>query len=260
MASMTPGGIAYDSSGQGDPALLLLPGWCGPRTLFEPLMTRLDGYGLLGLDWRGHGESKASGDDFGTAELVEDALDVLEHAGVDRVVPVSAAHAGWVAIELRRRLGPSRVPRLVFLDWMVLGPPPPFLEALRGMASRPTTRAVVDQVTSMWMPNVDVPAITAYVQSMAAFPDEMWARAARAISEAFEEHGSPLDAVAALDPPPPTLHLYAQPPAGEYLEAQRGVAAERPWFAVEHLEATSHFPIFEVPDVIADRIDRFVRS
>ena len=87
----------------------------------------------------------------------------------------------------------------------------------------------------MWMPDVDVPAITAYVQSMAVFPDEMWARAARAISKAFEEHGSPLDAVAALDPPPPTLHLYAQPPAREYLEAQRTVAAERPWFAVEHL-------------------------
>ena len=107
---MTPGGIAYDCSGQGELALLLLPGWCGPRTLFEPLMTRLDGYRLLGLDWRGHGESKASDADFGTAELVEDALDVLEHAGVDRVVPVSAAHAGWVAIELRRRLGPSLYP------------------------------------------------------------------------------------------------------------------------------------------------------
>jgi pimeloyl-ACP methyl ester carboxylesterase len=112
----------------------------------------------------------------------------------------------------------------------------------------------------MWMPDVDVPAMTAYVQSMAVFPDETWARAARAISTAFAEHGSPLDAVAALDPPPPTLHLYAQPPAGEYLEAPRGVAAERPWFAVERLEATSHFPVFEVPDIIADRIDRFVRS
>ena len=181
------------------------------RTLFEPLTTRLDGYRLLGLDWRGHGESKAADADFGTAELVEDALDVLEHAGVDRVVPVSAG-------------------------------------------------AVVDQVTRMWMPDVDVPAITVYVQSMAAFPDDMWAWAARAISKAFEEHGSPLDAVVSLDPPPPTLHLYVQLPAREYLEAQRSVAAERPWFAVEHLEATSHFPVFEVPDVIADRIDRFVRS
>ncbi|MGH9177285.1 MAG: hypothetical protein ACRD0N_01845, partial [Acidimicrobiales bacterium] len=30
---------------------------------------------------------------------------------------------GEVAIELRRRLGSERVPKLVFVDWMVLGAP-----------------------------------------------------------------------------------------------------------------------------------------
>lgn len=260
MASTTPQGIAYDDSGHGEPALLFLPGWCGPRTLFEPLAARLEGFRSLALDWRGHGESRAAHGDFGSAELVEDSLGVMEAAGVEQVVPVAAAHAGWVAIELRRRLGAARVPRLVFLDWMVLGAPSPFLEALGGMASPSTTRAVVDQLTSMWLSEVEAPAVTAYVRSMAAVPDEMWRRAARAISTAFAEHGAPLDAVAALDPPPLTLHLYSQPPDPEYLNAQRGLAAERPWFIVERLDATSHFPALEAPEVVADRIDRFIRS
>ncbi len=244
---MTPGGIAYDDAGTTEPAVLFLPGWCGPRTLFEPLMTRLDEFRALAVDWRGHGESEPADGDFGSAEFVEDALAVVEHADVAQVVPVAVAHAGWVAIELRRRLGAQRVPRLVLIDWMVLGAPPPFLDALAGMGSHSTTRRVVDQVTDMWLGDLDLPALAAYVGLMRTYPDEMWARAAREIATAFERFGSPLDAIAALDPPPPTLHLYAQPRDPAYLDAQRRLAAEHPWFQVDHLDATSHFPMFEAP-------------
>lgn len=252
MVRRTPTGIAYDDRRGRGPALLFLPGWCGPRTLFEPLTSRLDGHvRTLAVDWRGHGESAPADRDFGTADLVDDALAVIEHSGVGVVVPVAVSHAGWAAIELRRRLGPRRVPRLVFLDWMVLGAPPPFRGALDAMRAPATTRGVVDQVTAMWAAGLELPELDAYVASMAAVPDEMWARAAREISAAFDRFGPPLEAVAALAPPPPTLHLYAQPSDDAYLEAQRGFAAEHPWFEVVRLEASSHFPMFEVPEVIA---------
>jgi pimeloyl-ACP methyl ester carboxylesterase len=258
MTSITPTGIAYDDRGAGDITLLLLPGWCAPRTLFGPLLDRLDGScRALAVDWRGHGDSTPAGGDFGAAELVEDALSVIDHAGVDAVVPVAVAHAGWVAIDLRRRLGPDRVPRIALLDWMVLGAPPPFLDALTGMASLATTRAVVDRVTGMWLGGLDIPALSAYVASMAAYPDGMWARAARSIAAAFARYGRPVDAIAGLDPVPPTLHLYAQPADPGYLEAQQRYADEHPWFSCHHLDASSHFPIFEVPDAIADRLRAF---
>jgi pimeloyl-ACP methyl ester carboxylesterase len=258
MTSMTPTGVAYDDHGRGDQALLFLPGWCGPRTVFEPLTARLEATRrVIAVDWRGHGDSKPAGAEFGAAELVDDALAVIDRANVGSVVPVATAHAGWVALELRRRLGPQRVPRLVFLDWMVLGAPPPFLDALTAMAAPATTRAVVDQVTAMWVGDLDIPALSAYVASMAAMPDEMWARAAREIASAFRAHPTPLDAVGALDPAPPTLHLYAQPADPAFLEAQRAYAATHPWFAVEHLAASSHFPMFEVPDAVADKLRAF---
>jgi len=260
MKSMTPTGIAYDDRGAGDLVLLFLPGWCGPRTLFEPLMNRLDdSCRTLSVDWRSHGDSKPAEADFGAAELVEDALAVINHAGLDAVIPVAAAHAGWIAIDLRKRLGPERVPRLVFLDWMVLGAPSPFLDALRAMATPATTRDVVDQVTSMWLADLDMPALSAYVASMAAYPDHMWARAAREIAAAFSQFRAPLDALTALDPAPPTLHLYAQPADPSYLEAQHRYADHHPWFATTKLEASSHFPIFEKPDTIADHLRAFTR-
>lgn len=261
MASMTSTGIAYDDHGAGQPTLLFLPGWCGPRSLFEPLTDRLASRcRTLTLDWRGHGESEPAAGDFGTAELVEDAVAVIEESGSDAVVPVAVAHAGWVAIELRRRLGPQRVPQVVFLDWMVLGVPPGFLGALAAMANPATTRAVVEQVAHMWVADLDLPSLSAYVASMAAAPDAMWARGAQAIAAAFEQYGTPLETIAGLDPPPATLHLYAQPPDPTYLEGQRAYAAAHPWFRVERLDASSHFPMFEVPDVIAARLQEFVSS
>lgn len=261
MTSLTSTGIAYDDAAGAAPTLVFLPGWCGPRSLFEPLQQRLGGaLRTLALDWRGHGESKPAEADFGSAELVEDALAVIDHSGADRVVPVAVSHAGWVAIELRRRLGPSRVPSLVFIDWMVLGAPPPFLDALAAMAAPATTRGAVEQLGAMWLADLNLPPLAAYVAEMASYPDEMWARAAREIIASFERFGSPLDAVAALDPPPETLHLYAQPDDPGYLEAQRGFAAGHPWFDVEHLDAASHFPMFEVADAMAGRIAELARS
>ena len=258
MVQRTSTGVAYDDRGTGDPALLFLPGWCGPRTLFEPLAARLDGrHRTLAVDWRGHGDSAPADDDFGIAELADDALAVIEDSGAAQVVPVAASHAGWVAIELRRRLGTRRIPRLVFLDWMVLGAPAPFLDALDGMMAPATTRAIVDQITAMWIAGLQIPALAAYVASMAAVSDAMWARAAREIAAAFDTFASPLAAVAALDPPPPTLHLYAQPPEADYLHAQHRFAADHPWFQVARLNAASHFPVFELPDAIAEQLHDF---
>jgi hypothetical protein len=55
------------------------------------------------------------------------------------------------------------------------------------------------------------------------------------------------------------LHLCAQPADPSFLDAQRAYAATHPWFTVEHLDASSHFPVFEVPDAIADHLRTFTR-
>ncbi|MGV9840396.1 alpha/beta fold hydrolase, partial [Nocardia niigatensis] len=79
--------IAFDKTGHGEPALLMLPGWCGPRTMFDGLRARTARHRTtLAIDWRGHGETSSGADDFGTAELVADAADVIERAGITRVV------------------------------------------------------------------------------------------------------------------------------------------------------------------------------
>lgn len=258
----TPEGIAYGDVGSGPVTLLFLPGWCGPRTLFEPLTSRLSGsFRALTVDWRGHGDSAPAAGEFGMAELADDAESVIVDARAGTVVPVSIAHAGWIAIELRRRLGPDRVPAIVLLDWMVLGAPPPFLQALATMSDPATTRSVVDHISEMWEAGLDLPDLSSYVASMVAFPDAMWARAAQAIGGAFGEHPVPLEALGAIDTTAtPTIHLYAQPDDPGFQSAQSAYADAHPWFSVERLEAASHFPMFETPDRIADGIQRFLAA
>ena len=87
---------------------------------------------------------------------------------------------------------------------------------------------------------------------------EMWARAGREVVAAYARWGDALQALGRLEPPAPTLHLYAQPTDPSYLAAQQAFAAEHPWFSVRRVAARSHFPSIEVPEETAAAIERFV--
>jgi pimeloyl-ACP methyl ester carboxylesterase len=255
--------LAHTDSGVGNPAVVFLPGWCGGREVFTPLLHRTVAAGLRGvsIDWRGHGESVPAVGDFGTSDLVADAIAIIDRLDLDTVVPVALSHASWVALELRRALGPRRVPGVVLLDWMPFGPPPGFLEALDALQHPAAWRTVREQLFAMWADGVDDVSVHAYVESMADYGFDMWSRAGREIAQAFRSRPAPLAALA--DPVGdgvacPTLHLYAQPRDDAYLAAQQAFAAEHEWFSVRRLYATSHFPCLEVPYQVAGAVSEFV--
>jgi pimeloyl-ACP methyl ester carboxylesterase len=252
--------VAYTESGAGDPGLLMLHGWAASSAQLTPLLPHLKGHALA-VDFRGHGASPAPATDFGDAELVDDALAVIEAAGVDKVVPVAVAHAGWVAYELCRRI-PERIAHVVLLGWIVLDPPPPFLDALAALQDESTWQRARDGLFGMWTQGVDHPGVLSFVSDvMGAHGYPMWARGGREIAAEYARHGRPLDAFAALPSPPRVLHLYAQPAAPEYLAAQQAFAAEHDWFSVQRIDsASSHFTSIEAPALVAGAIERFVQG
>lgn len=261
MTSTATTPLAATDRGTGEPALVFLPGWCGDRSVFDELVVgTAERRRALSVDWPGHGDTPAAPADFTTTDLVDRTLDLLEQADVHRVVPVALSHAGWVAVELRRRLGAERVPAVVLLDWMVLGPPPPFLDALEGLQRQESWEQTRAALFDMWTRGLDIPPLIDYVAGMGAHGFDMWARAGREIAASFRAEGSPLEALGALEPPPRTLHLYAQPESAEVLAAQQGFAAEHAWFAVHRLDARSHFPMFEVPREMSALVEQFVAS
>jgi len=251
--------IAYDDLGRGEPALLFLPGWCVPRTVFAdllPLCSR--NRRVLALDWRGHGESAPSSSDFGDVALAEDALAVIKASGARSIVPVAQAHAGWVAVELRHALK-DRIPLLVFLDWIITEAPASFVAVLDGMRSTERWRETKDSLFAQWLENTDNRKVSDFVRKeVNSCPADMWSRAAREIAAAYSRFASPLKLLSSLKPPVPTLHLYSQPDDPSYFAAQESFAADHPWFRVRKLPARTHFPMLEVPSLIADAIESSV--
>jgi pimeloyl-ACP methyl ester carboxylesterase len=253
-------GLGYDDQGSGDPPLLFLTGWCSSRARWAEVAELCSAqHRILNLDWRGHGDSDPAPGDFGVDELVDDALRLLDARGVDSFVPCSASHAGWVAIELCRRV-PDRVRRVVHLDWMVAEPSAAYmslLEQLQSSEDWPRARVALFEI---WRADVDLPGIEDAIAVMAAQSGEMWMRSGRVIESSYRRHGTPLEALAELDSPPRVLHVYGQPHSAEYLEHQRRTAAEHPWFSVERLDVRSHFSMIEEPDAVAGSIERFVMA
>lgn len=252
--------ITYDDLGQGEPALLLMGDWCGSRNVFRGLAAALGQHRrTLALDWRGHGESGAALAEFGEEELVEDALSVIEASEAEAVIPVALAQAGWIAVELRRQLG-HRIPKLVLVDWLVLGAPPPFWEALRKLQSPQHWRAAATSLFQLWRHGVRNPTLDRYLDDMGACGFELWARAARAIRAAYEREESPLKALTRLTPSVRVLHLYSRSDDPAFQIAQEAFAIENPWFNAVKLDARSHFPMFEIPEDMARIIEEFTAT
>jgi pimeloyl-ACP methyl ester carboxylesterase len=249
--------IEYDDRGSGEPALLFLTGWCSSRERWEKVADIEAGRRrVLSFDWRGHGGSAPSQGDFGVEEMVEDALAVIDESGAETVVPCAASHSGWVAIELRRRLG-ERVPRLFHADWMLAVPSSRYMEVIRQLDSEewPVAR---DTLFTIWAAGVDTPEIRRVLGVMNEHGEEMWRRSGREIEASYARGGSPLEAFSALEPPAPVLHVYGQPQDPDYLELQRRFAAEHEWFSLLKLDATTHFAMIEAAPEVADAIEDFV--
>lgn len=256
--------LAHTDRGQGSPALLYLPGWCGGREVFDPLLARTCvTRRSISVDLPGHGESRAPAGDFDAAQITSQVLELIDRLDLDQVVPVGLSHAGWVALEVRRALGAARVPAVVLMDWMPLGAPPGFGDALAGLQDADHWTDVRQQLFDRWTEGVTDEAVLAFVDSMTRYDAQMWGRAGREIAAAFDAEGSALrvlSALASAGDPCPALHLYAQPKDSGFLAAQQDFAGRHPWFRVRQLSGVSHFPCLECPAETAGIIDEFLRE
>jgi pimeloyl-ACP methyl ester carboxylesterase len=94
--------IYYDDRGDGEPALLCIPGFTNDHSIFAPLAKRLSqDHRVLIMDLRGHGKSQASEKAFGFAEIAEDAIAVIQGSGAQKVAltvlePSSVPATSWL--------------------------------------------------------------------------------------------------------------------------------------------------------------------
>jgi pimeloyl-ACP methyl ester carboxylesterase len=182
---------------------------------------------------------------------------VVDACGLDRFAIASASHAGWVAIELRRRLG-DRVAKIVHMDWLVVEPSEPYMALIRQLQDPEGWEAARDRLFEIWRGGVEDAGVEECFAVMNRQGAEMWMRSGREIERAFARDGSPLAALSALDRRPEVLHVYGQPRDPAYLERQEAFAREHAWFAVHQTSARSHFTMIETPDEALDVVETFL--
>lgn len=251
--------IFFTQQGRGEPTLLFTPGWCATHAAFGRLPEFCAAHRQsVALDWRGHGASGAAPADFGERGLLEDALAVIEASKAQQVIPVALAHSGWVAIELRRRLG-GRVPKIVLLNWIVTEPPAAFMSAVKGLQDPAKWMEMRDRLFSLWLDGVNNPEAVHFVRDiMGAASGEMWQRSGREIEHAYAHAGTPLRALASLVPPVQVLHLCQLPQESDAWKQQQEFAVSHPWFEPQRLHAHGHFAPLEIPEQMAEIIESFV--
>jgi 3-oxoadipate enol-lactonase len=102
---------ADDSGGDGTALVLLHPGW-GNADIWLPMLQRLPpGYRVIRYDARGYGRSPAPSAPF---TQLGDLIAVVEHAGIEHVVPVAHSGGGGTALGLALT-DPGRVRSMILL-------------------------------------------------------------------------------------------------------------------------------------------------
>ncbi|MER6514563.1 alpha/beta hydrolase [Nonomuraea sp. NPDC001636] len=253
--------IDFDVTGTAtdEPALLLLSGWCQDHRLFSRVLPILaEERQVIRMDWRGHGRRRAVADDFGPAEMADDAVALVDELAVRQVVPVSTSHGGWANLELADRLGAGRVPRVVVVDWLVGRASPEFVAGLRTGYHPDTWREGRQGLFDIWLDRSDSPDVRRHLEEeMAGFEEEMWTRSCRVIEAAYARWGSPLERMLAIKEERPIAHLFSQPGDLAHRREQRAFSARHPWFQPRWLGGPTHFPTLDSPELISEAILAF---
>ncbi|MTD26293.1 alpha/beta fold hydrolase [Erwinia sorbitola] len=252
------GDIDYEDIGTGDTTLFLMPGWCQPKTVFNDFSGLASAFfRVVTIDWRGHGKSTTDGQDFDGAALLTEALTLIEHLGLTRVVPVSVAHASWIAVDLAEQLT-DRVPAVIFLDWIMNQPATEFYKSINEMQHENSWEHARNELFEFWLAGSDSPVMIEHLKTeMAASSYQLWRLAGQVIADAYRQYGSPLQRLEKLKNPPQATHIYSLDRNDEYLALQQRYALAHDFFKVKRLEnARTHLAVLEKPgDVLAEIVE-----
>ncbi|BAZ65426.1 hypothetical protein NIES4106_01650 [Fischerella sp. NIES-4106] len=260
--------LAFDDWGVGETTIILLPGWCSDRGILTALAKSLtNNRRVINLDLLGHNESDYPEGDFGSEDIVYEVLKIIDSLDIHEFSTVSVAHAGWIALELRRRLF-NRLSKMIFLEWILIEPPSVFFKILESMQKPNEWQNARDNLFHGWSLG-DSDLIKPFQEFMTNYDFDMWSRAGREIEKSYKKFGNALKSLETIIPTPTVLslyspaqvkNLYAQPDDSSYFEAQQNFAKNHPWFHFRRLSSKSHLPSVEVTQDVAHEIEYFMTN
>jgi 3-oxoadipate enol-lactonase len=243
--------IAYESSGEGPP-LLLMQGIGYARWSWDPVVPALaERFRVLNFDNRGIGESDVPPPPYTARQLAEDGLAVLDDAGVERAHVVGASLGGMAAQELAAGFS-DRVDRLVLACTTPGGPEsfPMPERTVALMTSGATLRQFVENALAD-EPDADLVERILRHREATAQPFEAWSAQAAA-GATFDA----LDRVAGIEAPTLVLHGTEDAVVDSRNSALLGLRI--PDSRVELFPGGGHLFFWEQPERFTEAVTEFL--
>ena len=241
--------LFYEEAGGGEPALLLVHGWCCDHTYLAPQFAHFrQRHRVVTVDLRGHGQSDQPEQEYPPTVFAEDLAWLCDQLAIARPVVIGHSLGGVVAVEFAGRYL-ERTAAVVAID-SPLAPNPGFaasrqamVTALRGPDYREAARRFIE---GMFVPTDDP-------ERKARIIDEMCGAAQHVMASAMEQIVAWDRPAALAKAQAPLLNLCA-----------RGVLAFAPYADqyphITHAQTvgTGHFSQLEAPEQVNAMIARFL--
>lgn len=125
--------IHYRDTGAGAQTVVLLPGWSQSRTMFDRLISQMEGnFRVVSFDYRNHGESGASPKGARISTLAADLSELLNHLGIVKAHFLGHSMGCSVLYSYIDLFGTDSIQSLVLLDQPTVCAGVPWLAAEDG--------------------------------------------------------------------------------------------------------------------------------
>jgi pimeloyl-ACP methyl ester carboxylesterase len=247
--------IAWESHGTGAP-VLLVQGLGYARWGWDPVVPGLaEHFRVLTFDNRGIGESDKPAGPYTAREMAEDALQVLDEAGLERAHVVGSSLGGMIAQEVAAA-APDRVDKLVLCSTTPGGPdglPMPevtvrLIAEAPALAPQDALRRFVENAVSVDAPSELVDEI--YARRLANPPDPAGWQAQAAAGTTFPGVDGSITA--------PTLIVHGTDDNVVDFRNAELLAARIPGARVELVPGGGHLFFWEQPDTFVRIVSEFL--
>lgn len=175
--------IAYEVSGEGEPALVFVHGWCCDRGYWkEQLPVFAEKYRVIAIDLAGHGESGLNREEWTMAAFGEDVVAVANKLELEQVVLIGHSMGGNVILEVGRKM-PQSVFGIVGVDtlhYFEYKYPQETIGAFITGMSENFVAFTENFVRSMFTPDSDPGLLERIVTDMSSAPQEVGIGATKA--------------------------------------------------------------------------------
>lgn len=238
--------VNHRADGPGDAPVLMLSNSLGaPLAMWNELVPALSvRFRVLRYDQRGHGETPAPEGPYSIEELGRDALELLDHAGVERAsfcgVSLGGMMGMWLAIN-----APERIDRMVLCCTSAYMPPRDTWEERAAAVREEGMEALTGATLERWFTEAaDERAVARAREGLLATDPEGYAACCEAIAE--HDLREDIRAITA-----PTLVIAADDDPSTPPDHGRLVAESIPGARLRLLPEARHMIAMERPDEVA---------